>query len=206
MSQANQLTAVLQLVRLKGRVAPAVVAESLGLDEAEVSGLLAQLLESGAVTESNGNLRIAPAGREQLADRITAERDDIDQVALASAYDRFHHLNTRFKQVVTAWQIRGEVPNDHSDQTYDAGIVEQLVSVHRSFNPLLVEMMALAPRLASYPRRLAHALQRLLAGDHGAFAKPIVDSYHTVWFELHEDLIGMLGLSREDEAAAGRAE
>jgi pyruvate,orthophosphate dikinase len=33
----------------------------------------------------------------------------------------------------------------------------------------------------------------------------MIDSYHTVWFELHEDLIGLAGLSRADEAAAGRA-
>ncbi len=33
----------------------------------------------------------------------------------------------------------------------------------------------------------------------------MVDSYHTLWFELHEELIQALGRTRADEAAAGRA-
>jgi hypothetical protein len=35
--------------------------------------------------------------------------------------------------------------------------------------------------------------------------RPIIDSYHTVWFELHEELIQAAGRSREDEAKAGHA-
>jgi hypothetical protein len=34
----------------------------------------------------------------------------------------------------------------------------------------------------------------------------MIDSFHTVWFELHEDLIGLLGRTRAEEAAAGRAD
>ena len=36
-------------------------------------------------------------------------------------------------------------------------------------------------------------------------ASPRVDSYHGVWFELHEDLILLAGRTRADEVAAGRA-
>jgi hypothetical protein len=36
-------------------------------------------------------------------------------------------------------------------------------------------------------------------------ASPRVDSYHSVWIELHEDLIRLSGRLRSDEAAAGRA-
>ena len=36
-------------------------------------------------------------------------------------------------------------------------------------------------------------------------ASPRVDSYHSVWFELHEDLILLAGRTRADEVAAGRA-
>jgi VIT1/CCC1 family predicted Fe2+/Mn2+ transporter len=44
------------------------------------------------------------------------------------------------------------------------------------------------------------------AGDSAWLLKPLIDSYHTVWFELHEDLIGLAGHTREAEAASGRAE
>ena len=38
------------------------------------------------------------------------------------------------------------------------------------------------------------------------FVNPMVDSYHQIWFEFHEELIGVAGLQRQAEAAAGRAE
>lgn len=63
----------------------------------------------------------------------------------------------------------------------------------------------LAPRLTGYAARLDRAIERIAEGDHTYVARPIMDSYHTVWFELHEDLIGLCGLTRAEEAAAGRA-
>jgi hypothetical protein len=42
--------------------------------------------------------------------------------------------------------------------------------------------------------------------DRASRAGEFVDSYHTVWFELHEELIQAVGLSREDEAKTGHAQ
>jgi hypothetical protein len=41
------------------------------------------------------------------------------------------------------------------------------------------------------------------AGEGDWFTSPLVDSYHTVWFELHEDLLATLGLERAEEARTG---
>jgi hypothetical protein len=60
--------------------------------------------------------------------------------------------------------------------------------------------------LAAYAAKLSAAQQKIRAGDTTWFTRPIVDSYHTVWFELHEELIGAAGLTREDEAKTGHAE
>jgi hypothetical protein len=30
----------------------------------------------------------------------------------------------------------------------------------------------------------------------------MIDSYHTVWFQLHEDLLNTLGIDRSTEASA----
>jgi hypothetical protein len=49
-------------------------------------------------------------------------------------------------------------------------------------------------------------MSKLKAGDTMWFTRPIIDSYHTVWFELHEELILVAGLTREDEAKAGHAQ
>jgi pyruvate,orthophosphate dikinase len=59
--------------------------------------------------------------------------------------------------------------------------------------------------LSAYGVRLGRAIERAGAGDPRFVASPRVDSYHGVWFELHEDLIQLAGRSRADEVAAGRA-
>jgi pyruvate,orthophosphate dikinase len=64
-------------------------------------------------------------------------------------------------------------------------------------------LASLSPRLAAYGVRLGRAAARVAAGDHGYVAKLIADSYHTVWFELHEDLIALAGLTRQTEAQPG---
>ena len=61
------------------------------------------------------------------------------------------------------------------------------------------------PRLADYGVRLGHALEAARGGDGRYVASPRVDSYHGIWFELHEDLIQLAGRTREAESAAGRA-
>ena len=62
-----------------------------------------------------------------------------------------------------------------------------------------------SPASRRYADRLAAALAAIDAGDEQMVAHPLRDSYHTVWFELHEELIRLTGRNRADEAAAGRA-
>ena len=53
-------------------------------------------------------------------------------------------------------------------------------------------------RFGVYGFRLSSALERVLAGD-SAFVTDSLESYHTVWFQLHEDLLVTLGISRDEE-------
>jgi hypothetical protein len=59
--------------------------------------------------------------------------------------------------------------------------------------------------VAAYRRRLSDALARLEVGDHRYLTAPDRDSDHTAWFELHQHLINLLGRTRQQEEAAGRA-
>lgn len=198
--------AVLQAVRLKGRPTTTDVAAATGVSEADVSGTLTALVSAGACKEMNGRYMLTPDGRERLNALLAEERSTVDQDALRTTYEEFDAHNSELKRVVTDWQMRDGQPNDHSDATYDAGVVAQLAALHQGFAPLVDRMVGAAPRLAPYPERFADAIANVQAGDHSFIARPITDSYHTVWFELHEDLIGLLGLSRQEEAASGRAE
>ncbi len=95
--------------------------------------------------------------------------------------------------------------NDHADAGYDAAVLDRLAGLATDADGWLGSVEAKAPRYGAYRRRLADAAARAAAGDHRYVASPRVDSYHGVWFELHEDLILLGGRTRADEVAAGRA-
>ena len=198
--------AVLQAVRLKGRADATVVAFSTGLVDEQASGLLTDLLARGLV-KGGPVVRLTPDGRARLEDLLSQERHDVDAAGLETVYEDFHELNDTLKQVVTQWQMRTEdTPNDHTDAAYDVAVINRLVAdVDPPMRLLLDRMVALAPRLRPYGLRFARAVTQLQAGHAEYVARPIIDSYHTIWFELHEELIGLLGRTRFDEALAGRA-
>jgi pyruvate,orthophosphate dikinase len=115
------------------------------------------------------------------------------------------------KDTVTAWQLKpaasgGEAqPNDHTDAAYDAEVLDRLAAIGADADAWLAPLEPACSRLAGYRERLGRALERARAGEGKYVASPRVDSFHGVWFELHEDLILLAGRTREDEAAVGRA-
>lgn len=196
--------AILQAARLKGRLAPEAAAASTGLGLNEVSSALEALRQEGLI-KGEPSVRLTPEGRNRLAELVQQERTAVDHEALAALYDEFDEHNNTLKQIVSDWQLVDGTPNDHTDAAYDQAVIDRLVALDRNFQPLVARIVGLAPRLAAYPGRFSNALEKVQAGDASYVARPITDSYHTVWFEFHEELIGLLDLSREEEAAAGRA-
>lgn len=197
---------LLQLLRLKGRVKAEDLVISLNVGQDEAAHAVSSAIGEGLCSESGPSLRLTPAGKERLSALLDTERAEIDQQRLGGLYEEFETANTELKSIVTAWQMKDEdTPNDHTDAEYDRAVVDRLRGLHTGFSPLLERIVDAVPRLATYPVRFDNALDRVVAGEHQYVARPILDSYHTVWFELHEELIGLLGRTRADEAAAGRA-
>jgi hypothetical protein len=196
---------VLQAARLKGRVSAADLLAQVDEDPAEVAKTIAALTESGLLVEGK-TLRLSPDGRIRLAELLAQERDGIDADALALAYNAFRAVNVDFKALVTDWQLRDGQPNTHDDPDYDAAVLARLDSVHDRVTAIIAESAEQIPRLSGYSDKLRHALSEVRAGDTTWLTRPIIDSYHTVWFELHEELILAAGLTREDEAKAGHAQ
>ena len=82
---------------------------------------------------------------------------------------------------------------------------ERIVWATQQFE-LTDQLHAMSSQLpGGYKQRLDQALGKIRSGDPRYIAAPDRDSYHTVWFELHQDLIGLAGTTRQKEAAAGRA-
>jgi hypothetical protein len=196
---------VLQAVRFKGRVSLAELAATLGDDPADVAATVEQLTRSGLLIEGKP-VWISPEGRARLGELLAEERAGIDPTAVATAYDEFRSVNAEFKSVVTDWQVKDGQPNTHDDADYDTAILTRLDRVHQQAVPIIAAAAAQLPRLSRYSAKLQTALDRLHAGDITWLSRPLIDSYHTVWFELHEELILAAGLTREAEANAGEAQ
>jgi hypothetical protein len=200
----SELT-ILQAVRLKGRVTATALAATLGTDPAEVAGTVEQLTAAGLVV-GDKVLKLSRDGRARLDELLADERKDVDTAALSAAYNDFRTVNADFKAAVTDWQLKGGEPNTHQDAEYDAAVLARIDHVHQRVLPIIAAAAAQLPRLGGYSARLQKALDKVKSGDTAWVTRPLIDSYHTVWFELHEELISAAGVTREAEAKAGHAE
>lgn len=195
---------VLQAVRLKGRIASADIAVTAKGDPAAVAEAVKAATEAGFLIEGK-TVRLSPEGRSRLNELLATEREQADQSAIEAAYDRFRGVNADFKALVADWQLKDGEPNTHEDEEYDSAVLARLGEVHQRVLPITADVANELPRLASYSDKLAEALAKVQSGETTWLTRPIVDSYHTVWFELHEELILAAGLTRESEAQAGHA-
>ena len=122
--------------------------------------------------------------------------------AFAAAYERFEAINRELKALMTAWQtieIDGEsVLNDHSNKGYDDRLIDRLGALHERAKAILEQLSAGLPRLAIYARKLEAALEMAEDGAIEWVSGAKIESYHTVWFELHEDLLRILGRTRQE--------
>jgi pyruvate, orthophosphate dikinase len=202
----NEL-ALLQLARVKGLLSTETAAAALGSDAEMMSRTLEQFRAKGWLDSTARGWRLTAAGRQIAATMVEEERAALDAENLKALYQEFCTANAELKATMTAWQLRADgTPNDHSDKTYDQIITVRLARLHAGADSIIERITQAAPRLIHYRRRLAHALDKIRHGETAYVARPIIDSYHTVWFELHEDLMAINGLTRAAEARAGRAQ
>jgi DNA-binding MarR family transcriptional regulator len=172
--------------------------------EIAVSALEQQGLASRRVRGGDHLAAPTPLGRDRAALVVAAEHAALR--AHAQRIDaEFAVLNGRVKQILLRWQVRTDrptqVPNDHSDRRYDQRVLAELRDVHRAADALLAQLEPLRPRYASLRRRLQDTLARALAGDVRAVAGVTGDSFHTAWWELHGDLLAILGRTRGEADA-----
>ena len=199
---------ILRALLIKGSATPPALAESLMATPEQVRSLIDALAGDGLVERQADTVRLSSDGQTKGRALIAADQLRWGTVQAEAALDAFHALDLRVKEAVTAWQLRevagAQSLNDHTDAAYDAGVLDQLASLHDDTGEWLESMSEAPPELRRYLSRLERALG-LARQDQRFVASPRVDSYHGVWFELHEELILLAGRSRAQEAAAGRA-
>ena len=199
----TDLHLVMHGVAIKKHGDAAAIAGIAGLPEAQVAQVLAAAIAGGRIADVDGKYLLTPAGQMIVAAEysrfcaaLRADQEFVD------AYARFEVINRDLKLLITDWQtleIGGKrVANDHTDQDYDERVIDRLGDLHERFEPVLQRMCASLTRLIGYRDKLGTALERAEDGDASWVSDARIDSYHTVWFELHEDLLRLLGRTREE--------
>lgn len=201
---------VLHALRLKSFADTDVIAEAAGLSEDQAKPVLDRLAEAEHVKYRDGRMTgwmLSREGRAHGEVLLAKQLDDAGKRPdLDAIYRRFLEHNQPFLSLCTDWQVRmvdGEqVPNDHDDAEYDAMIIGRLAEADANMQPICADLAMLLDRFAHYGPNFADALAKVQSGDTDWFTKPLIESYHTVWFELHEDLLASLGIDRAKEGHA----
>jgi hypothetical protein len=195
---------VLHGVRLKGTAQLEGLAELIGAAPAEVADSLATMAAAGLVRHYDGALNgwvTTPAGRAAQERWLAGELDEVGgRAAVDGVYRRFGSLNRRLLAAVTDWQLRDGALNRHDDPVWDAGVVARLAGIDAEAQAPLGDLEAVLDRFGWHRPRLSTALARVRSGEGDWVDRPGIDSYHTVWFQLHEDLLNTLGRQRSDES------
>ena len=169
----------------------------------EVQKALDEAVAKGRAMRAGEAYSLTPVARVALdgaySKLYAAQRADNGFV---SAYERFEGINRNLKQLMTAWQtieFDGEsVLNDHSNKDYDDRLIDRLGALHERSEVVFRQLAVGLPRLAIYAEKLEAALKRAEDGAIEWVSGAKIESYHTVWFELHEDLLRILGRTRQE--------
>lgn len=168
---------VLLRLRLRGRIPHP--------RDAEADALVA----AGRATEKGDKLLLSPAGR--VAAEVEFRRTGEDEETVRAAYDKFLPRNTEVIKVCHDWQAH---PGEWA-------VIDRLGAIDDKAGPIVRRLGTRVEEFGGYRVRLRHARTQVEEGERDWFTSPRIDSYHTVWMELHEHLLLALGLDRADESA-----
>ncbi|GAB4333067.1 MAG: hypothetical protein Kow0010_19290 [Dehalococcoidia bacterium] len=188
---------VARMVQLKGLCSAERLAAAFETGMSRVASLIGE--NPSLFRETARGYALAPAGRVWVAEQLEAERAAVSAEVVERCYQQFVELNEQFKRLVSEWQVASA--GGHSDDDW-ARLVDSVEALHRDFRPLVDEVAGEVPRLATYGALFDRALEAMHGGDTSMLASPLKDSYHTAWFEFHEELLTVTGRDRAVEESA----
>jgi len=171
-----------------------------GMARGEVTAEQQALADAGLILIKGPIMMPTPAGTAYVSEQLCLPADAPERERIMATFHRFLPVNRSLRDLCTAWQVRpdGSV-NDHTDENYDADIRDRLDDIDDAVAPLLKRFTEDIPRMSGYRAMLVGALEKLDAGDDTWLASPLIDSYHTVWMHLHQELLLTIGMSRKED-------
>jgi len=198
--QQPSMMLTLHAMRLLGFADTEPVAERFGQDPHYVERLLIDAGAKGwALRSSFGGTRgwsLTVAGRTENERLLAADLDSAGGYAVVTAvHAKFAPLNADVVAACSKLQLRwlsdGYQPNDG----IDGQTLQTFAQAVASLSDLEVRLTAVLPRFSGYAKRLGQAVANA-ATEPAWLTATDRDSFHRIWFELHEDLIATLGVRR----------
>jgi hypothetical protein len=185
---------VLHAVRLKGFADTDIIAARFALDPHQTQEDLLDAEAHGWVTRScfadQAGWSLTEAGRRRNETQL---QEELDRTRTRDAVRQVHHgfpaLNARATQLFTSWQLADGIP------AADARALDQLTELAAGLHGIERDLTAHLARFGGYHDRLTRSVANARS-DRAWVTGMGLDSCHRVWFELHEDLIATLGMTR----------
>jgi hypothetical protein len=193
--------AVLSTIVFKKMATAGAVANATAVDFDTVRAVLDDLESSGAVLRADDQAFPTEVAEKQVREyadsRYASVRSD---PAVERWMARFETQNRHFLETISSWQQIDaggkKVANDHTDPEYDAQVLARVDATLARMGKLIDQLATKVPRVARYGERLQEAFDKVDAGDPRYLSDPTVDSVQNIWFELHEDILVILGKER----------
>jgi hypothetical protein len=187
---------VLHAIRVRGFTDSDAIARALGGDPPGVEEQLDELSRGELIEHRDLKKRagwlLKPAGTEQHADALARRRSPEFDAAVEAGYRKFMTVNRPMKELCSDWQMAG-------NPSAAGAVAEELEELSAEAHAAVDLAAGAAPWFAGYKSRLDEALALFAGGDHRFLISPLVDSYHTVWAECHEDFLVSLGRERTEQ-------
>ncbi len=181
----------LHAVRLLGFADTQSVAVRFSQDPGVVESQLIDAGVNGFVSHSTfagiSGWSLSSLGRSEN-ERLLAEELDGARArdAVHAVHDDFADINTGVVEACSAIQLQTQAAE---------GAMDVLIGALASWRLLEAQLVGVLPRFDGYSERLLRALKQAVL-DTSWLTATDRDSFHKVWFELHEDLIATLGIQR----------
>lgn len=182
---------VLQYLSREGVAGTETIADDTNIPDTELMETMNDL-ESDGYVEGDGFWYLTDEGESYFNDVLRA-RFTSDQIAeLEDCYQEFESLDSRFKELANSWQRR-------DDERARDELIGDLTEFHREVEAFLDGFSEpIRAEYQTYVNELESALETLRGGDDDYFTGTDVDSYHTIWFRWHDDLLRTLGKQRDE--------
>ena len=199
MAPTPSMLLTLHAVRLLGFTDTAPAARRFGQHPDDVERLLIDAGAQGWAVRSSfggtGGWSLTVAGRTENERLLTAELDNAGGFAVVTGVlGDFARVNAEVVAACSKLQLEW-LAGHRPDTGIDQATHQTLTQAMAVSGELEARLTSVLPRFSGYTERLQNALENA-ALDVAWLTATDRDSFHRIWFELHEDLIATLSIRR----------